>query len=501
MNWQVKFLALAYFVAEVAINYSLYGQLSVGSNQYAIESLEMWGKIITGLGAALLIIQVVNLITDESYEEDVIVGFIAICVLTIPLSFYVQEKIVDGIVDRASEQQLNNALLLVATKSTLVPYYNYSMASYQVPWGKMDAYDKVTYPFRNKRKIAGWEYVNNEEKFFKLADTCTQGSELALDVHQGIDKALFAYKKVRSKSTIEEVLYKDLIKEFYGCLYSDKDYSAAHSKGFKKGNAIKNQHTNYRLKNREYANAMEKAKRFGDNRVLEKIDRAWRTAANKEMGFNTSIGPGLSLDEFYAHPDVKRAFLRKAGKDAVWPFGDDWDNYVKRTVLSALPDNVLVGYKNQDGTVIKAKEYKEVEDEPLMINGEVYVEAQAGTDPRFKDGKPPDKILDGRGAYKSIVVPIIGLGLSAFFLVFNFISTGTFVLASHSKVVATAFFVIALIWVIFWPSYALSQAAESEYDSKAESILNDNYSEDDSTLLNILHYHEKNLGKIYEFFY
>ena len=49
------FLTLAYFIIEIVINYQIYNQLSVGSTFISIDVMEFWGKIITGLGMALVL--------------------------------------------------------------------------------------------------------------------------------------------------------------------------------------------------------------------------------------------------------------------------------------------------------------------------------------------------------------------------------------------------------------------------------------------------------------
>lgn len=522
MNWQTKLLMMAYFVAEVGINYSIYGQLSINSNFFTIQSLEMWGKIITGFGAALLIIQVVTLVNDD-LGTSVIAWFFGLCLFTIPLSFYVQNAIVDAIVDRADEQKLNNAILLTAVKSTLVPYYNYSHANYRVSKFVSD-YDKVTFPFRSKVDITGYPYIENEKHFFALSAKCTQHSEGAFNLEEDIDKALFSINALRSSNALDEVVYKGLIKDFYVCLYGDEKYSAAHSRKINQNTidgrrVVGLKYGEYADKSGDYRDAIRKANRLGWGGGSEGVEKAWRQEVNKQLGFRTTIKPNLSYEEFVEHPDVKRAFFREAGKDAIYPFGTEWNEHLRKKVISevieALPDAALEGYVNQDGTVIEP-----VKDETpkfVMVNGVKHTVAQPGIDPDYlKHGFPPEKDK-GEEAYKAIVVPVIGLGLSAFFLVFNLISIGAKYLSGHSKIIGFTFFVGGLAWAVYWPSYSLSQTVENQkVQSKLEEdqalkdvvqsygvsdVSNAEQFNYESFLINALYYHERNLGKLYKSFY
>ena len=527
MNWQTKLLAIAYFMAEVGINYSLYGQLSFNSNFFTIQSLEMWGKIITGLGAALLITQVATVLNDD-LKDSAIAFFLGLCLLTIPLSFYVQNVIIDSIVDKADEQQLNNAILLTAVKSTLVPYYNYSHANYHVR-ESISSYDKVTFPFRSKVDITGYPYLENEKHFFTISSKCSQSSKEHFGLEASIDKALFSFNALRSSKILDEAKYKDLIKEFYVCLYENEKYSAAHIRQINQNTIeerreIGSKYTEYVDKSRDYREAIKKANRFGSGRASERVEAAWRQEINEELGFRSTIKPSLSYEEFVEHPDVKRAFFREAGKNAIYPFGAEWDQYLRNMVINevikALPDAALVGYVNQDGSVIEP--IKDNSPKTVMVEGVEHVVAQPGIDPDYLKYGFPEEKDKGREAYKAIVVPVIGLGLSVFFLVFNLISIGARYLSSYSKGIGLTFFVVGLAWAVYSPSHNLSKKSQNqminhridesqqsqshigEYQEPKDIIQpyeKNDASNEDGLLINALYYHQRNLGKLYKNFY
>ena len=50
-------LTTGYFILEIIINIMVFKQLSIKSDFFTIETMEFWGKIITGLGASLLLVR------------------------------------------------------------------------------------------------------------------------------------------------------------------------------------------------------------------------------------------------------------------------------------------------------------------------------------------------------------------------------------------------------------------------------------------------------------
>ena len=241
-----------------------------------------------------------------------------------------------------------------------------------------------------------------------MSAKCTQHSEEAFNLEEDIDKALFSINALRSSNALDEAVYKGLIKDFYVCLYEDELYSTAHSRKFD-ANAIvvhienasidarlmvHSKYAEYVDKSNDYSDAIRKANRFGWGGGSEGVEKAWRQGVNKQLGFRTTIKPNLSYKEFVEHPDIKRAFFREAGKDAIYPFGAEWDEHLRKKVISevieALPDAALEGYVNQDGTVIEP-----VKDETpkfVMVNGVKHTVAQPGIDPDYlKHGFPPEK--------------------------------------------------------------------------------------------------------------
>ena len=48
-------LTLMYFCIELIVNFSVYKQLSVTNDVFTAEAMELWGKVISGVGIGLLV--------------------------------------------------------------------------------------------------------------------------------------------------------------------------------------------------------------------------------------------------------------------------------------------------------------------------------------------------------------------------------------------------------------------------------------------------------------
>lgn len=97
INLGLLFFGSLYFIVELILNYSIYQQLAVGSTGYSISVVEYWGKIITGMGMALLLTRALFYNPGQLYAEtrSSFLVFIFCCVVTIPFSFWLQNYIVE----------------------------------------------------------------------------------------------------------------------------------------------------------------------------------------------------------------------------------------------------------------------------------------------------------------------------------------------------------------------------------------------------------------------
>ena len=457
----VFLLTMSYFVVEIILNYTLYKQLASHSNLFTIEVLEIWGQIITGMGAALICTRL-YFISSGAYQgySNIMTPFKIFrrfCLVTIPLSFLVQHAIISYVVDRGSDENKNNAILITAAKSVLVPHYDYSLASYDTFSIKLNIFEKVVYPLRSRAGNTSEAYVEALDYFGDLGSACSQHSEEVLGIKKGMDKALFGFGALMRPSVIDEKQYKALVKDFYRCLYEDKAYSEKHRASTVKPMELRSQYASYSNRSKAYWKELNVAMKKADVPQIRRLRRDWDAAVSERMGFKSTLNPSLSWEAFARHPDVKRYYLKMAGEGAVYPYGDDWDNFVIEAVTNALPEKALPGYKNSDGTV----------------NPE---------DPNNKS-----KLSSGEEAYKSIVMPIVGLGMSAFFLIFNlFTAISSGVRDFTSKEVGRVCMAIMVVWAVLWPSISLrSDFAERDYLDGSGIVVK------------MIYYHERSLAWLY----
>lgn len=460
----VMALTICYVMIEVVLNHTLYTQLSTNSNFFTIGALELWGKIITGLGLGLVLTRLYASLDSMGHSQEDKGGFdktfkifVAICLVTIPLSFWLQNTITSKIVSHSTEEQRNRAIIALAAKSTLVPHYDFSMASYPTDNLGFNTFDKLTYPIRDRAKTASPEYINYESAFIPIANNCMSGSEKVLNTHSGIDKTFFALGALKIPGN--EQLYKSLITDYYECLYQDDGYRIAHSSNKKPSmNAVKVVFQGeYRKASNEYKKYEDRIKphRGPDQRI--RLETEWNKRMSEFLGFKSTLKPMLRWEQFIREPDVIRYYRNAVGdENAMYPYAPDYTERVLEIVTSSLPNSVIPGYRGADG-----KLSSDISDKEALVQGEA--------------------------AYKAIVMPIVGLSLSAFFLVFN----AVIIICSLSvrrlaKPVAAVVVIITLSWFVFYPSMSLG----AHHSAKP-------YLANQGVVAKWVYYHERNIAWLY----
>lgn len=464
MNGLIFFIfTLIYFVIEIIINYQLYKQLSFSSNFFTVSALEFWGKTIAGIGLALVLTRFYFTsrlaYLDNNGPMRIIPFFIFCLIISIPSSFWLQNTIIEKLVDSSTDEQRNKAVLILATKTSLVPHYSFDNASYPTDDLEMGMFDKIVYPFRAKESAASEQYIKNEAVFMSVAHQCVINNEVALDSANFTDKAFFALGALKAEN--KESYYKSIIKNYYTCLYENDGYLDAHTGEIERpsGDIVKDMYENHYLpadeKYRKYYRLAARTGKFST------LDREWYKEMDKFFGFRSSLPPLLEFYQFRIMKDVKRYYLQQAGEDAIYPYGNDLKAGMRKILAEKLPNVIIENYINEDGSL----NYD-------LLNATKNEE-------KFES--------DGKNAYKSIVMPIVGLGMSAFFLVFNIIMA-LYALAKikFSKPVAYLILIFSCSWFILYPHISLNQ----KYSDR-------DFLSDQSLMVEWLYYHERNIGWIY----
>ena len=471
-------LTTIYFVIELIINTSVYGQLSGSSDMLIAEAMEFWGKIIAGLGIALIATryQLTRRLKRDLQNSSMQVykTFLCSCLVAIPLSFILQESVIYYVVSQSSDEDRNKAVLISGTHNTVVPFY---VPQKHQDWHDLNALDKLVYPASRFMTLRGYNYWHAKQDNIQSRISCSAASAQALGVVSDSDKVFFQYKAILTG--VDEGQYRQVIKEHHLCAFEDDRYLSSMTDGnlnqkdliIKAYDDLYNPAVNEYMKYKDYKGAVSTAKKVADEK--------WRTEMDAQYGFKTTIKP-MAMSPvndsdrqgryyFYDHPDTKRYYADKTGITDVYPMDEDFSEKAKSYIKKNLPDQMIPAYISTTGE--RSEPSKKLTDEQIAEYGEK--------------------------AYKAIVMPMVALGLSGFFLILNIILVinAVFerfvvrdVLASDPllhRLVSKSFLAVALAWFIVWP---LTQSGEAY--SAFEGVKFESASK-------WLYYHENNLIPVY----
>lgn len=460
-------LTIGYFILELLLNYQIYKQLSYSSSSVTTLILEHWGKIISGCGLALFITRLGVKDSELPSTKSPIIVFLVCAIICIPVCFWFQNWLINYVTNQATDSDKNKALLILATHSTLVPHYDIHNAVYTLedfadkknndPQKMLSWWQKTIYPISPKEKNFSPTFYKHEANFYQVARRCTQQPESNLYIHKGIDKAFFSY--ISLNNPLKEKLYKEQIKVFYTCLYNDPIYYAGHAPIDPAIAQINSFYSSYRSSNADY-------NKYAKYLSKDRLDNEWRKKINEQLGFSSTLPPNLSFYEFIHYPDVKRYFFAHVPtdlkKEIIYPYDKDYPEKYKQLLISKFPDIILTEDKK---------------------NTEITLEIPDTSMP------PEDK---RKQAYKAIVMPVIGIGMSAFFLILNV----TTVVCSlvHSTILKQKKYTVQILWLVAMLWLAVPLFIPLNYADGNIQIVNN------SKILQWIYYHESHLAYLYEAF-
>ncbi|WP_294033266.1 hypothetical protein [uncultured Moraxella sp.] len=423
-------LSILYFIAEIYLNFSIYQQMSFLSTPVHLEILEHQGKIIAGIGLALLLtrmyiaFRIKNLQARHIAQSTINAKtpFLKLLCVCIPISFFVQNQVINYIINQATPENKNTAMLITAVHSTFVPHYTGDNAINVHSEIKPSLLQKTFFPFVDigNDDFSYQNFSQNASAYKKGAVSCDKSNYYATP---GIQRAFQPFIQLSKQSDFRknEKLHIDHIHAFYYCLLNSEEYLQYHSKQGKSGKQM--------LKDafKEYQSASQKFQKSTRYLVSWRLDRAhreWRTQMDNKFRFSTTIKPGLNFKQFVNHPDVRRYYLNEAGdKKAQYPFDKNYDIIHKQQYNTLISNKVLPYYQH--------------------LNGKRNMTAD-------------QHIIDehGRQAYKAIIMPMIGfwvsfivLSLNILILFYGFLTrfSGTFIGA-----IETCGFLLCIISLFVW---------------------------------------------------
>lgn len=428
MFWDFLWWAtVAYLVIEIFINVVVFRQLSLKSDYLTIESIAFWGKIITGVSAALAFTKafyvIKTAIGDYKKKQDIKNGygmyngavydnaggaakiFFLSALFCIPISFYLQNMLIDSIVDNASPEERNKAVLVVSAQATMKPHYQPSTDK------EPTVLDKLLTPMGGFKDGFVDNYEQKQNVWFSASRKCIEPSSEALGVTSNIDKAFFAYNAL--KAPMNESLYKEVITNHHACILDKPLYQKLMwANPTFDDSKVREFHEKYMEKSAEYAKARSEAgQSTWGGFAAGAVDERWNTGVDKLVGFDADIKPNLSYEEFVQHPDVQKYLKRKMKLDdeRMVPYSK-WFVFQLRDKMAdaakdLLPNTVIPTYVSEGDN----QPLGNLIDYPSEYQGE---KVQVTEEQVEKSGKR---------AYKAIIMPIVALGASLLFLLINLI--------------------------------------------------------------------------------
>lgn len=479
-----------YFGIEIFINLLIFKQLSVQSDFFTIEAMEFWGKVITAVGAALLItkmqiagFQPKSWIDFNSHHPvAATIVFIGWILVLIPVSFVAQNVLINKLVEDSTDEQRNHAILVVAAHGALKPYFHPNLENKdETPTG----FQKFSSLFLDRKDAFHTSYTNDEQLFVLAAKGCNANSELILDAKTKLEKAFFAYNAYKEPS--KEPLYQQAITDYYKCLLDDKSYAdrnvSAPAFDDSKFQEFYSEYTKGSVEYEDHASWMRRATRSRSwkNKYQEGLDAEWSKGTRKLLGFKSDIPPNLPYNDFVRHPDIKKYFLKKTkGKyKDTYPFDEGFDEEAKlkfiETIKDFLPNTAIPTYTNIG------------EMEPLGKQID-YGKSYAGDKIEVSD---TDIEESGKRAYKAIIMPMVALGTSLSFLIINVLASLAFIVrllvrratGQDPKGLTALVLLTAIIAVVVIPDKQLDPNLE---------ITNRN------TFMKVIYYYESHVTKVFD---
>lgn len=515
-------LTAAYFIVEIIINHAVFRQMSYSGSFFSITSMEFWGKIVTGLGLALIISRLCatnrflnNLIWKKTNYKTApcffgtLKVFILACIVTIPLSFFLQNKLIDYIVDSSTSEDRNKAMLVMAAHSTVSPFFKpiihdnskakelleetkvaknnednkpkYNPTAEQEGFDLVDiikpekateigSWRKALYPFVYNRYAIHSSYVREQDFFSRASLACSHIGQEAFGDMSPLDKVFFPYFSFKNK--IDERRYVEAIKQNAICLIDDKTYRLyLLNNVFSFKSALAKMHKElYIASANEYITYARIDK--------QRADKEWRKRMNEFYGFPTTIDPsGEWPTYFFNHPDTVRYYEKMTGFKNLHPTGDHFEERVKRYMLYHADEFILPGYTPTQMDTINT---------PVDADMTPLVGPRLEVSAEMKDEM-------GKSAYKSVILPIVVLGLSAVFLIINtLLFLHGWASKKMSKKVTTPMLATAFLVVVLSPLALPSDLGnkEKEYFS-SDSPVSYNY------VVKWVYFHERNIAAAY----
>lgn len=445
VKYSLLFLTICYIGFELYFNYLIIGQMAYASSTSQLSHIEIFGKILAGIGIGLIFTRLVR--ADAGYRDgiDFITKIVVYCAIGIAISFFVQNYLIKKITQNANPTVLAKSILITQAQTAQVPFHDDVGASGKSKessfMGFYDIKDKV-----KQERIDYWQ----------ASQACIQ-KYVSNQSDTKIEKAFFPYLELQ-KDNFDEEKYKASIVKHSRCLLDNPKTFDRYVSGSQSIKKLYDIYSEYREKSFSYEEYRWNSKR---PHQIEKLNERWVKESKKVFGQNSNIPPNLTMEQFYAHKDVKNYIIKQTGQSTFTdPTSKNFNNQVKTHVTNELFTN----YDDYYRQYIFNDKYKDLTAKEALIK--IWEKSSVGGKYEYimedlKDN--PEKLKefeeslnesfhDGREAYKAIIMPIVALAFSTFFILLNIVSLAASFIFRRNPGFIKIFTVIAMVILLALPS-------------------------------------------------
>ena len=371
-------------------NFWLFDSMSRTFTPLSFASLELYGKILSGMGISWWLLRWgINRNFKESYQHPILYSIVAmlyisiLSIVTIPIASFVQNMLVKQIVRSSTYEDRADALLSFAATTTMV----YPHAGTQT---EFSTWTKFKYLFKHEfvqpvsdgePEYADFRRLSQQQKqgiLLQHAQSCRRETGTYPN-YTAVDTAFFPFVSYQAKP--DEAQIKPILSAYLQCMtHNNNFYLYQYNSGVLSPITDKLERAFYEYK--------EAGRKHGY--VVRHINRAkqkWLDGMSKKLGFEASLLPGLSSEEFFRHPDIMK--YRRLHAEGV-PL------YIPNTDTSTQAEQAELAEYFLNTITTKATELRSGQE------GKSAADDEAGQD-----------------YYRFVIIPFISLIASLFFIGIN----------------------------------------------------------------------------------
>lgn len=289
-------------------NFWLFDGMSRTFTPLSFASLEMYGKILSGMGISWwLLRRGINRNFKDAYQHPILYSIITILcisilgIVTVPIASFAQNMLVKQIVRSSTYEDRADALLSFAATTTMVyPHFVGTQTEFST-WTKFKylfKHESVQPLSDGEPDHTKFQWLSQEQQqdiLLQYAQSCRRETG-AYPNYTTVDTAFFPFVSYQAKP--DETQIKPILSAYLQCLTRNNNfYLYQYNSGILSPITDKLERAFYEYKEagRKYGYAVRHS-----NRAKQK----WLDGMSEKLGFQSSLLPGLSSEEFFRHPDI-----------------------------------------------------------------------------------------------------------------------------------------------------------------------------------------------------